>query len=345
MMKASKVTRTTLGSVLFALASAGLAASLVSQSAAAKTAAAKQPRMSELPPPTAPDTNPITPEKTALGKQLFFDKRMSGSGTNSCESCHYRHLGWTDGLALSKKDDGSTNTRHTPTLYNVGYLQSWYWDGRSTTLEAQTLAAWRGQTGADPAKIATILNAVPGYQSAFQSVFGGPATPENIVAALATYIRMKNSGDSPWDRFEKGDAKAVSADAKAGYKLFSGKGRCIACHTPPVYTNSQFFNIGLEAKKEKKDPGRFNVTKLPADMSAFKVPTLRSVALSGPYFHDGSVATLEEAVRYMANTHAADPNKSPILVDAKLTNAEIKKIVAFLESLTSNEPLERPTLP
>jgi cytochrome c peroxidase len=309
------------------------------------TPKAEGPRLSQLPPPPAPATNPITPAKVALGKQLFFDKRMSGSGQNSCESCHYRNLGWTDAQKLSKKDDGSMNTRHSPTMYNVAYLTSWYWDGRATTLEGQTMAAWRGQTGADPVKVAAILNAVPGYASQFQSIFGTAATPENIVQALVTYLRTKNSGDSPWDRHEKGVKDAVSADAKEGFGIFMGKGRCVICHTPPLYSNSDFYNIGLEANKEKKDLGRFNVSKKVEDTSAFKVPTLRSVGISGPYFHDGSVASLEEAVRYMANAHNADPNKSPLLTNVGLSDSEIKKVVAFLETLTSDEKFERPILP
>lgn len=303
------------------------------------------PRLSQLPPPPAPASNPITAEKVALGKQLFFDKRISGSGQNSCESCHYRNLGWTDAQKLSKKDDGSMNTRHTPTLYNVAYLKSWYWDGRAATLEGQTMAAWRGQTGADPAKVAALLSTVPGYVLQFQAVFGGPPTPDTIVQALVTYMRTKNSGDSPWDRHEKGVKDAVSADAKEGFNVFMGKGKCVICHAPPLYSNSDFYNIGLEAKKEKKDPGRFTVTKMVEDTNAFKVPTLRSVAISGPYFHDGSVASLEEAVRYMANTHNADPNKTPLLSNAGLSDAEIKKVVAFLTTLTSDEPFVRPTLP
>jgi len=302
-------------------------------------------RLSRLPAPPQSTTNPSTPAKIALGKQLFFDKRLSGSGQNSCESCHYRHLGWTDGNKLSKKEDGTMNTRHTPTLYNVGYLSSWYWDGRSATLEAQTTAAWKGQMAADPAKVATLLNTAPGYASQFQAVFGGAATGENIAAALATYIRTKNSGDSPWDRYEKGEMNAVSADAIEGFTLFMSKGRCVVCHTPPVYSNSDFYNIGLEANKEKKDLGRFNVTKKVEDTSAFKTPTLRSIALSAPYFHDGSVASLEEAVTYMASGGNDDPNKSPLLKKADLTKEEIKKIVVYLTALTSNEKLERPVLP
>ncbi len=307
--------------------------------------AAVESRLSKLSEPPAPSTNPITPAKTALGKQLFFDKRLSNSGQNSCESCHYRHLGWTDGNKLSKKDDGTMNTRHTPTLYNVAYLSSWYWDGRAATLEGQITAAWKGQMSADPAKMATLVNSVPGYAAQFQAVFGGAATGDNIVQALATYIRTKNSGDSPWDRYEKGDMNAVSADAKDGFTLFMSKGRCVVCHTPPVYSNSDFYNIGLEANKEKKDLGRFNVSKKVEDTSAFKTPTLRSIALSAPYFHDGSVATLEEAVTYMANGGNPDPNKSPLIQKTDLTPAEIKKIVVYLTALTSDEKLERPVLP
>jgi cytochrome c peroxidase len=302
-------------------------------------------RVSALPPVTHPADNPASPAKTALGKQLFVDKRLSGSGQMACQGCHYRNLGWTDALALSKRDDGKMNTRHTPSLYNVGYQSLWYWDGRSPTLEAQVLAAWRNQTGADPEKVAAVLNAVPGYASQFNAVFGTPATPDAIVKALASYLRTKVSTNSPWDRYEAGRRNAVSKDAVEGYALFMGKGRCAACHTPPFYGNSTFYNVGLEQGKATADIGRSNVTKKPEDTSAFKTPSLRSVALSAPYFHDGSVATLEEAVRYMAGGGRPDPNKSPLLTPTGLTDAQIGKVVAFLKSLTSEEPWEAPALP
>lgn len=302
-------------------------------------------RVSALPPVTHPADNPGSPAKTALGKQLFVDKRLSGSGQMACQGCHYRNLGWTDALALSKRDDGKMNTRHTPSLYNVGYQSAWYWDGRSATLEAQVLAAWRNQIGADPEKVAAALNAIPGYASQFNAVFGTGATPDAIVKALASYLRTKVSTDSPWDRYEAGQRSAVSKDAVEGYALFMGKGRCAACHTPPYYGNSTFYNVGLEYGKATPDIGRSNVTKKPEDTSAFKTPSLRSVALSAPYFHDGSVATLEEAVRYMAGGGKADPNKSPLLTPTGLTEAEIGKVAAFLRSLTSEEKWEAPTLP
>jgi cytochrome c peroxidase len=325
----------------FAAAAAALVAitalSSCASNEAAPSAKSDGPRLSKLPPIAHPANNPTSPAKVALGAQLFLDKRLSGSGNMSCQGCHYRELGWTDAKVLSTRDDGKLNTRHTPSLYNVGHQTIWYWDGRAATLEAQIVAAWRNQLSVDPAAAAAKINAVEGYKPHFQAVFGGPATSENISQALAAYLRTKNSDNSPWDRYEAGDTKAVSQAAIDGYALFMGKGRCVACHTPPHYGNSTFFNIGLEGGKEKPDVGRFNVTKDQADMSSFKTPSLRSVALGAPYFHNGSVATLKEAVKYMASGGGKDPNKSPALVDTGMTDAEIDKVVAFLNALTSTE--------
>jgi cytochrome c peroxidase len=302
-------------------------------------------RVSALPAVQHPADNPGTPAKVALGKHLFVDARLSGSGKTACQSCHYRHLGWTDGKELSARDDGKLNTRHTPSLYNVGYQSLWYWDGRATTLEAQITAAWRGQSGADPAKVAELLNGVPGYRSQFEAAFGGPATPANIAQALGAYLRTKNSENSPWDRYEGGDVKAVSRDAVEGYLLFTGKGRCSTCHAAPFYGNSTFFNIGLEHGKATPDIGRLNVTKAEADRGAFKTPSLRSAALSAPYFHDGSVKTLREAVAYMAGGGKPDPANTPLMQPTGMTPQEIDKVVAFITSLTSEEPWQAPTLP
>ena len=301
--------------------------------------------ISALPPVVHPADNPGTSDKLALGKQLFTDARLSGTGKMACQGCHYRNLGWTDAKALSTKDDGTVNTRHTPGLYNVGYQTAWYWDGRATTLEGQVLAAWRAQIGADPTKVAALLNTVPGYVSQFRAVYGTDATPDAVVKSLAAYFRSKVSTDSPWDRYERGDPSAVSRDAVVGFELFMGKGRCAACHTPPFYGNSTFYNVGLEAGKARPDVGRFNVTKNESDRGAFKTPSLRSVALTAPYFHDGSVATLREAVVLMASGGKPDPNLSPILSPTGLTDKEIDQLVVFLQSLTSTETWDQPKLP
>lgn len=330
---------------LAAASLAVLAACATREQTAQPDAKSAEPRLSQLPPVASPETNPTTPEKVALGAKLWVDKRLSGTGNMACTTCHVRDKGWTDGEVLSRKDNGDMNTRHSPTMYNVGYAQNFYWDGRAATLEGQVLAAWRLQTYGDPAKVAANLAAVPGYAAEFQKVFGGPPTQDTIVKALAAYLRAKVSGDSPWDRHEKGQKNAVSDDAKAGFLIFMGKGRCAVCHTPPIYSDFNFHNIGLEGGKEKPDIGRGNVTKKPEDMRAFKTPTLRSAAISGPYFHNGTGKTLEEAVRYMATGGGKDPNKSQQLVDTKLTDQEIKQVVAFLASLTSDEPYMAPKLP
>jgi len=320
-------------------------AALAAVSLLAACATPGESSVSALPAMSVPADNPVTPAKVALGKQLFADPRLSGSGKTACQSCHYRHLGWTDGQVLSRRDDGNLNTRHTPTLYNVGHQSLWYWDGRATTLEGQVLAAWRAQSGADPVKVTALLNSIPGYRSQFQAVWGGEATPDNVVKTFATFFRSLNSDSAPWDRYQRGDKTAVSAAAVEGYALFIDKGRCANCHGTPYFGNSTFFNIGLEHGKEKPDAGRFNVTKNEADRGAFKTPTLRSIELSGPYFHDGSVASLKEAVRYMASGGKPDPNKSPLLQPTGLTEAELDKIVAFLNTLTSTERWQPPTLP
>jgi cytochrome c peroxidase len=239
-------------------------------------------RSSALPAPPDPPDNPTTPAKAALGKKLFFDPRLSGDGSMACQGCHYRHLGWTDGLALSRKVGGGMNTRHTPSVYNTGYYTSWYWDGRAKTLEGQVTAAWKAQIGADPARAAAVIAAVPAYQAEFQAVFGVAPNAENTAQALAAFLRTLNSGESPWDRYTAGDKTAVPADALAGYELFNGKAGCAGCHKPPLFSDGQFHNVGLEAGKANPDPGRFAVTKDPRDLSAFKTPSLRSVAISGP---------------------------------------------------------------
>lgn len=302
-------------------------------------------RISALPPVPHPADNPATPEKLALGRQLFADPRLSDSGRSSCLNCHARHLGWADGKVLSVRDNGQPLARHTPSLYNLAWQTRFGWDGRSETLEAEVLLGWREHVGADLAAAVARLNAVPGYAGQFQAVWGGPATPQNVAQSIAAYVRTKVSQNAPWDRYEMGDVKAVSADAIEGYKIFAGKANCIACHAPPLYGNGNFYNVGLEAGKRNPDPGRFGVTREAADRGAFKTPSLRSVALTGPYFHDGSARTLREAVAYMAGGGKRDRTKTPLLKDVNLSNSEIDKVVAFLTSLTSGETWQRPALP
>ena len=163
-----------------------------------------------------PPDNPLTPSKVALGRELFFDKRLSAAGEASCETCHLPELGWTDGKRFSTTSGGSVNSRHTPTLYNTGFYREWYWDGRSPTLEAQILAAWKSQMGADPEEIAARIAGIPEYEEQFRLHMGTPVEADSIVKALATFVRTIVSDDSPWDRYELGDENAVSREVVMG---------------------------------------------------------------------------------------------------------------------------------
>src|SRR5262245_33615569 len=176
----------------------------------------------------APADNPLTAEKVMLGKQLFFDKRLSKDGSASCETCHLPEKGWTDGKPLSTKVDGKVNTRHSPTLFNVGYNKLYYWDGRAKTLEKQVEAAWKGQMSADPKIVAEAINKIPLYQVEFKTIFNSEATPDAIVKALASFVRTIRSGSSPWDKHEKGDKKAAGEAAERGWEIFRNKAGCAA---------------------------------------------------------------------------------------------------------------------
>jgi cytochrome c peroxidase len=309
--------------------------------------------------PIPPD-NPMTAGKIKLGEQLFFDKRLSKTKAMSCETCHVPEKGWTDGLKLSTKADGTVNVRHTPTLYEVGYLEELYWDGRAKGLEAQILAAWKGQMSADPDAIAKELDGVPAYKAAFEAELGGPPTGDRIVKALASFVRTIHAGDTPYDRAVKDRKGFDKSEIGLGFKVFSGEiARCTNCHLPPVFTDTLFHNVGIGFDTEKPDLGRGKIladaaekAKLPVPpdaeklKGAFKTPTLRGAAASGPYFHDGRAATLEEAVDLMLAGGIKNPNLDEKLQPAKITPAQRKQLLAFLKALTP-EPREyaRPKLP
>jgi cytochrome c peroxidase len=340
-------------------AASGPSASAPAAPSASASAAAPEVK---LPPPPAvapaplglpaeqetPADNPMTPEKVWLGEQLFFDKRLSKDGAFSCETCHLHDKGWTDGLAFSKKADGGMNVRNTPSLYNVGYLKSWYWEGRAPTLEKQVTAAWKGQMGTeDQAIIAKKLAEIPVYKAGFERAFHAAPSPENVAQALASFVRTLRSGDSAWDKHEKGDKDAVNEEVLAGQALFTGKAKCALCHAPPTYFDTLYHNVGVGygADGAAQDVGRFKITSDVKDTGAFKTPGLRSVSKTGPYFHDGSVATLEEAVKFMIAGGKKTPNLDPKLTPVKLTDKELGQLVAFIKSLDSTEPFENPKLP
>jgi cytochrome c peroxidase len=290
--------------------------------------------------------NPLTVEKASLGKQLFFDKRLSSNGALACQSCHLPEKAWTDGVALAVKADGNKNTRNSPSLLNVGFLDLLYWDGRAATLEKNVEAAWKSQMGGDPAAAAKQLAAIPGYRAQFEKAFGpGDVTGDHIVKALASFLRTVYGGNSPWDRYEAGDRGAVSQDAIAGYAVFNKAG-CVACHMPPLYTDRLFHNVGAGVESASPDVGRGKIVPDDPKMTgAFKTPSLRGASRSGPYFHDGSVATLDEAVKFMAAGGRDNPHRDILLKDAKLSEDELRQLVAFVRALDGAEPFNPPKLP
>jgi cytochrome c peroxidase len=306
-----------------------------------------------------PPDNPMTPGKIRLGEQLFFDKRLSKTKAMSCETCHVPEKGWTDGLALSPKFDGSLNTRHTPTLYSVGFLEELYWDGRAKGLEAQILAAWKGQMGADPDAIAKELEAIPGYKSAFEKELGGPPTGDRILKALATFVRTIHAGDTPWDRMPQDDESLAKTEVGRGFLAFRDAASCTLCHVPPVFTDFDYHNIGIGTDKPNPDPGRGKILAdaaqkagkpAPAEAQemtgAFKTPTLRGATLTGPFFHDGRGKTLAEAVDLVLKGGLPNKHRDEKLQPQKLTPKQRGELLAFLKALTPEaKPYPRPTLP
>src|SRR5437763_1003648 len=294
-----------------------------------------------------PADNPITPDKAALGKKLFLDTRLSKTGMMSCESCHMPDKGWADGKQFSARFDGSMNTRHTPTLYNVGYYKQWYWDGRAATLEGQITAAWRGQMGGDPDAVAMTLNGIDAYKADFQKVFNGPATADNIPKALAAFVRTIKSENSPWDKYQAGDKSAVNDNVVKGFDVFSNsdKANCTLCHLPPLFTDTLFHNVGIGFDKPMPDLGRGKTLGDAAEKAskkdpdaetmrgAFKTPTLRSITEHPPYFHDGRAKSLDDAVDLMLKGGIKNPNLDEKLKPRKIKPEERSQLLAVLKSL------------
>jgi cytochrome c peroxidase len=295
---------------------------------------------------TIPADNPLTPEKAALGRQLYYDSRLSGDGSLSCYSCHTCENGLSDGRSVAVGAYEKVLTRNSPTLWNIGFHSEFYWDGRSPTLEKQASAAWTGANmgAAEPQRVVDALNAIPGYRAQFEAVFGGPATVDNVPMALAAHMRTMIGGNTPWDRHLAGEEDAVSEAAVRGYAVFQ-QARCVVCHVGVLFTDQQFHNVGAGLHQEVQDVGRFKVTEQKQHTGAFKTPTLRDVAQSGPYFHDGSVDSLEEAVRFMLAGGGKNEFLDPALKPAEVSDEQFADLIAFLQSLDEECDSSEPVLP
>jgi cytochrome c peroxidase len=295
---------------------------------------------------TAPKKNTTTPEKVALGKQLFFDPRLSGNNKISCASCHQPENAFSDGLAQAHLADGKTLKRNTPSLINVGFYSTYFWDGRAKSLEEQALIVIQSaeEMNQDLDELERELNAVPGYVKQFQDVFGSNVTRDVIAKALAAFQRTLISGPSPYDRYLEGDENALSDEAKQGMELFFGSAECARCHTGSLLTDEKFYRLRIS-----DDKGRGLITGKKQDDCRFRTPSLRNVALTGPYMHDGSHESLYDVVTfYYRGVPNQGPMGSPLEIEALWGHSfsEIGLIVAFLESLAGEAPsITRPELP
>ena len=285
-----------------------------------------------------PKDNPLTTEKVELGKLLFFDTRLSANETISCASCHMAPLAFTDGQPVSTGIHHQQGDRSAPTAINRVFSSVQFWDGRAATLEAQSVGPFispveHGFPNHDAlvAKVKTIA----GYHPLFEQAFGKmPITVDLIGKALASFQRTLLSGNSPYDRFIHADeAGALSENAQNGFRVFLGKGQCLRCHFGFNFTDEEFHNLGVGWKQGEGDAGRYAVTKTPEDRGAFKTPTLREVARTAPYMHDGSQVTLRQVIDFYDRGGTPNPQLAPSITPLKLTEQEKEDLVEFLHAL------------
>lgn len=343
-------------------------------------AAGKYPALSPLPPPPIPKDNPQTPEKVALGKKLFWDNRLSGDGSMPCVSCHLPALGWGDGGQISRGYPGSKHWRNSQTVLNSAYYNKLFWDGSSTSLEAQAPAAAGGAVAGngDDSVMEMRLRFLPEYVTEFKRVFGTEWPRINDAwRAIASYQRtlVSDAKQVPFDRYARGDKKALNAAQVKGMALFNGKANCITCHNGPLASDQRFYATGVPDHPQfKEDPigqvthrwqwyqkgvtekdyrgavddaGLYFVTSNPKDAGKWRVPSLRELKYTAPYMHNGVLATLEDVVDFYDKGGGMAQNKTPLLKPLKLSAQEKADLVAFLGALSMDKPLlhDDPKLP
>jgi len=325
---------------------------------------------SVIPPASTP-----TPGRVALGEKLFFDSRLSGDGTVACATCHDPARAFTDGRPVSVGIHGGVGQRNAPTVLNALYNKTQFWDGRVNTLEQQAALPITNPFEMGSASIGDAVSKIAeekDYQTQFMQAFGRGVNEQDMLRAISAYERTLFSFDSPFDHFIAGDANAIDDSAKRGWELFNSKARCNLCHAlsdkqrdVTVFTDNDFHNIGIGILRHRVGPlaqqaehelaqgnlpdvdkaaitsdlsvlGRFLLTKKQSDIAAFKTPDLRNVLVTGPYFHDGSMQTLWDALdHYNKGDGISDPWLDEDMQPLALTESEIDDLVALLVSLTS----------
>jgi cytochrome c peroxidase len=273
-----------------------------------------------------PDENPLRTDQIALGRQLFMDRRLSRDLSRSCASCHDPSRAFSGSQSVSVGVFGRAGRRNAPALINRGYGRAFFWDGRETSLEAQVLAPIR-----DPNEMDMTLGEA--------SMRVNLPTSE-IARALASFVRSILSGNSRFDRFVNGERDALSDAERRGLELFRTKGNCTACHIGPNFTDERTHNTGVAWRRSTRtfaDLGRYEVTGAEADRGAFKTPTLRDIARTAPYMHDGSLATLDDVVAFYEAGGRSNPHLDDEMRAVRLTSADRRNLVQFLRTLTGEE--------
>jgi cytochrome c peroxidase len=269
-------------------------------------------------------------EKVSLGKKLFHEVRLSASGNTSCATCHELKNGGEDGIVLSVNDDGSLRQRNSLTVLNIGLQYIYHWDGRFTSLKDQALSVLKISMNTDWSAVSSQLEKEALYHNAFSSIYGTGVTPEAVADAIAVYEMSLITPNGRFDRYLRGDKTAITQEEKRGYQLFKRYG-CVACHQGVNVGGNMIAHFGVmrdyfkdRGNETTADLGRYNVTRRESDKYRFKVPSLRNVALTAPYFHDASVDSLEEAIKTMAKYQ----------LGKTISSQEVNEIAMFLRTLT-----------
>jgi len=288
-------------------------------------------------------------QKVELGKQLYFDGRLSKNGQVSCAFCHNPGTGFADARQFSIGVGGGLGARQAPTVFNSAFNDTQFWDGRAGSLEEQAIGPIQNpvEMAETHENVVRKLRKIKGYQTQFREAFGTDVNLQGIAEAIAAYERTVISTNSPFDKYVLGDKQALNESAVRGMSLFKAKARCILCHNGPNFSDNEFYNLGVpQAGPLKEDLGRYNVTRQEKDRGAFRTPTLRSISETAPYMHDGVFKTLEEVIEFFDKGGGQNPNLAPQMKPLNLTAEEKADLLAFLRALTG-EPLkfEMPKLP
>jgi cytochrome c peroxidase len=284
-----------------------------------------------------PKNNPYSAAKAELGRLLYFDKRLSADGTVSCATCHEPEHAYTDGFAVSTGIGGQKGNRSAPTVINRAFSLAQFWDGRAATLEEQAKGPIANpiEMGNTHEACAATISKIAGYRPLFAKAFGNDQIDiDRIAMAIATFERTILSGNAPYDRYKKGDKKAMSAEQVRGMSVFFDKAKCDRCHENSNFTLNAYSNIGIGMDKPDPDVGRYSQTKDSRDWGVFKVPTLRDIEHTAPYMHDGSLKTLEEVVDYYDKGGTPNKNLDGNIRKLNLTDQEKKDLVSFLKALS-----------